>query len=165
MASATLLISVDGVVDPPDSSVNILPSDIVIIDIWSDGQTKAGPKFLTIEGPGTLDWSGAIRNYEVNDDPPGPYQDSIPGDPGVFVALGPRLLIDLALPTPGATVPEGTVIDLIEMHCDGLEDVILTLWDTDETTILDTQVIHQPEPMTIALLGLGGLFLVRRKRR
>ena len=33
-------------------------------------------------------------------------------------------------------------------------------------TLMHTLTIHQiPEPMTIALLGLGGLFVLRRKKR
>ena len=35
----------------------------------------------------------------------------------------------------------------------------------DLTTVLDTITITQiPEPMTIALLGLGSLFLLRRRK-
>ena len=51
-----------------------------------------------------------------------------------------------------------------EFHCDALGSVLITLYDADVTTVIDTMTITQvPEPMTIALLGLGGLFLRRRK--
>jgi len=34
----------------------------------------------------------------------------------------------------------------------------------DAGAVMDSQIIHQiPEPITLALLGLGGLFLRRRK--
>jgi hypothetical protein len=44
-------------------------------------------------------------------------------------------------------------------------DVFVELLHSDFTTVLDTLTIHQiPEPMTLALLGLGGLFLLRRRK-
>jgi hypothetical protein len=51
----------------------------------------------------------------------------------------------------------------IEVHCDGPADCVVDLYDASGYTLIDTIVIHQPEPMTIALLSLGGLFLRRRK--
>jgi len=44
-------------------------------------------------------------------------------------------------------------------------DVYVELLDSDWFTPLDTLIIHQvPEPMTIALLGLGGLLVLRRRK-
>lgn len=44
-------------------------------------------------------------------------------------------------------------------------DVFVFLLHSDGFTVLDTLTIQQvPEPMTIALLGLGGLLLLRRRR-
>ena len=52
-----------------------------------------------------------------------------------------------------------------EFHCLDEVDVVITLLDEDYTTVLDTITIHQiPEPATIALLGLGGLFLRWRRK-
>ena len=43
--------------------------------------------------------------------------------------------------------------------------VLVELFDGTAGGILDSLTIHQiPEPMTIALLGLGGLFLLRRRK-
>jgi len=51
-------------------------------------------------------------------------------------------------------------------ECIGLGDVVIYLYANDLQTVLDTLTISQvvPEPMTIALLGLGGLFLLRRRK-
>jgi hypothetical protein len=44
------------------------------------------------------------------------------------------------------------------------DTILLTLYDTDWSTVIDTATVTVvPEPMTIALLGLGGLLLRRRK--
>ena len=43
-------------------------------------------------------------------------------------------------------------------------DTALNLYDDSGAVLLGTQAVHViPEPMTIALLGLGGLFLRRRR--
>jgi len=48
-------------------------------------------------------------------------------------------------------------------HCDGPGMVVISLLDTGGN-VMDTITVSQiPEPMTVALLGLGGLFLRRRK--
>ena len=64
--------------------------------------------------------------------------------------------------------------DLI-FHCEGPDDVTISMYagvggidyienDIPQGTLLGSVLIHQiPEPMTIALLSLGGLFLRRRK--
>jgi len=67
---------------------------------------------------------------------------------------------------PGVSVDDylvGSMVDF-EFQCDALGDVHITLYGDDAVTVLDTLTIAQvPEPMTIALLGLGGLLLRRRK--
>ena len=71
------------------------------------------------------------------------------------------------------------LMDNLVFHCEEDTDVIIQLFagaggvDYDEGggyvdipvgTLIDSVIVHQvPEPMTIALLGLGGLFLRRRK--
>jgi hypothetical protein len=57
----------------------------------------------------------------------------------------------------------------IVFHCDGPGDVVVSLvhFNADFAVdgVMDSIVIHQiPEPMTMGLLGLGGLFLRRRSK-
>jgi hypothetical protein len=166
VANAGLWISVNGTVDPPDSSITINPSDWIEIDVYSDGLTQSQQEFyLTIDGVGHVDITSAVNS--VN--PPG-YPDTVidigvlfdpdPLDPGKYIFM------DLAVlgGPPAPPVPLGTAVDHIFLHCDGGPgDVLITVFGSMDGE-LDTQIIHNtPEPMTIALLGLGGLFL-RRKR-
>ena len=57
------------------------------------------------------------------------------------------------------------VLDAKELHCDhGPSEDIIYLIDLNTGAVEDTLLIHQvPEPMTVLLLGLGGLLLRRRK--
>ena len=68
-------------------------------------------------------------------------------------------------------IPSGTqLFENIGFHCEAEGDVVITLAKINEDwewtgDIYDTVTIHQavPEPMTVTLLGLGGLLLRRRK--
>ena len=65
---------------------------------------------------------------------------------------------------------DGVYFDEILFHCEGVADVTVYLYNIESTWsiadgLIDSVVIHQvPEPMTIALLGLGSLFLLRRRK-
>jgi hypothetical protein len=160
VANAVLTISVDGVVDPPDTEVKLKVGETAVIDVHSTG--AGGPLsnegyFLKAEGPATLDITAGVNTFN----PPG-YPDSIfmwewePYAGWVFLDLAKAVY-------PPVEIPEGMVIDGLVLTCTDLGDVTLTL-EGDLSGVLDTQVIHQiPEPITFALLGLGGLFLRRRK--
>ena len=82
------------------------------------------------------------------------------GYPGV-TDIVESVVADLSDPI---TTPDGVVVDGIIFKCLEEGDVVLTLTNVDFDTIFDTVTIHQvPEPMTLGLLGLGGLFLRRRR--
>ncbi len=157
-ANGELFITVDGVIDPPDSGIMLEPSDEATIGIWSGTESWVPSHqefYLQIEGPGSLDISAS----------------TVYGDPGVeyekVLDLGDGLYyVDLCIVIPeDPSIPQGMMVaDFIELHCEGLGDVTLLFGNTPGGSEFDTQVIHQiPEPMTIVLLGLGGLFLRRRR--
>ncbi|UCG48087.1 MAG: PEP-CTERM sorting domain-containing protein [Phycisphaerales bacterium] len=182
-ASAGLKISVNGVVDPAETEVTLKVGETAVIDIWGDGDTPSPESgWLTVQGPGLI--AGGEMLYAA-DGGLSYYQDleQMADELGMPAA---ELLAVMAtsLEVPDAVdvsysvladskVParalEGTLVDGIGFTCTDLGDVILTLFSGNDltngvVTVLDTQVIHQiPEPMTVALLGLGGLFLRRRK--
>jgi len=65
-------------------------------------------------------------------------------------------------------VPAGGVIaDDILLHCAEVGDTMIILQEIDGNwqlgAIYDMVVIHTPEPLTLSLLGIGGLGLLRRR--
>ena len=178
MASAAVIkISVDGVCDPEDTTVTLRPSETAIIDIHVVDNTgwKSGGQglYLILQGPGSIDansltqprWEQSKADNMVR---PEPYDTLV----GLLGQLGYTEIVDIVdgVITDASepfTVPSSgqKVIDGMVLHCLDEGDVTLTLI-TEAGDVLDTQVIHQvpiPEPLTVALLGLGGLFLRRRK--
>lgn len=179
MASAlvSLDISVDGEI-VTSSEITIGPSDEITLDIHGT-VTNDDPValYLILQGPGTMSGGTILQGDGVHvemhpdDEVPeaggitwGEAFDEYAGYPGVQPMIN---MIELLTFTPELDL-EGVLFDGKIFHCLGPEDVTLTLVGAEglfEGTgvVYDTLIIHQPEPMTIALLGLGGLFLRRRK--
>lgn len=69
-----------------------------------------------------------------------------------------------------ASAPEEVVTTgvwfTLDITCDAMVDVLVEVYDSASPyPLLQTMTIEQvPEPMTIALLGLGSLFLLRRRK-
>ena len=172
IANAALLISVGGVENPPDTEINIYPSDVVVIDVTGDGQTLAPlATWLISQGPGTL--AGGTMLY------PGSLSalyTYVPGSGDGYEDIVLWLESEGYADIQGVSYLEfahggdiqppttGTLADDIQFHCEDYGEVLLSLLTIDVSGAYDTQVIHQiPEPITFGLLGLGGLFLRRRK--
>ena len=151
-ANAVLSLSVDGVSAPPEITLN--PSDTIVIDIQSDNNVGYNTYlYIWRDGPRTI--SNPRVTQGNNSSYYGPYFPGYYGGNYDYYAV--------SISDTGGNLVPGTGFE-IDFHCDGPGDVLLQLIDFNTFAVLDSLVIHQPEPMTIALLGLGGLFLRRRKK-
>ena len=157
LANATLQISVDG--DVGLDEITIAPSDYICLDLTAEGTEDGSAYWLNIDGPGLVDIANVVQYVQD-----GPVEAYII-DLGPAVGHDQTIMMDLLIPGSVVNIlPEGTVVDLLMFHCEGLGDVTVSVFDSNTGATLDTLTIHQiPEPMTLALLGLGGLFLRRRK--
>jgi len=168
MASAMFQLSIDGDKFANEATINVVPSGTVELGIWTNamiapnvnegffalGAATAGG---TMSG-GTIIWPGDEMIYQ---DGAGSGIGFAAGDNGPYGVV--------ALAVSSSIASGSNLFSGIIFHCEGPGDVIVTLYDLNGDTgelgsILDSVVIHQvPEPMTMALLGFGGLFLRRRK--
>jgi hypothetical protein len=180
LANAQLYISVNGTVDPPDTAITLRPSESVIIDITGDGlQPSPWDGWLLVEPIGGASMSGGVMLYTGSLSAFN-HQKQTAGTTMLNVYGGYNTDEAYRIVFADGAVPpaplNGKLIDGIVFHCDAIGDAKLTLvnvggYEDEEGnwvyifTEMDTMIIHQiiPEPMTLGLLGLGGLFLRRRK--
>lgn len=163
VANAGLLdISVNGELAPDE--ITLMPSDVITIDVMiSQGTITGYVLALELSNP-QAEMDSAEITFPTLFDFPGTLAA---GRPDYIEVTGSQFF---GAPVPGPAV----LIDNILLHCTEPTDVVLDLIALDGTTIngevvqggtvLDSLIIHQiPEPMTLTLLGLGGLLLRRRK--
>ncbi|MHC4122091.1 MAG: PEP-CTERM sorting domain-containing protein [Planctomycetota bacterium] len=158
-------------VDPGDAKSSYAPSDIITIELVADFAV-AGVHIGQING---LPTAGPINGFHTN-------FTAAPNSPGTLVNDGVALItnIDFGVAVGGTAPAAGATLWSFEYHVPDLpESSYITI---DDYTLMPTYTainnadysiylsdvgpleIHvTPEPMTIALLGLGGLFLRRRK--
>jgi hypothetical protein len=152
----------------PGTEYTMLNGSVVSIGIYSDGVGGVNGKYsgaVVINPDATDTGTGVFQGTPIVYDGAGEPLEFLSGamamitspQVGVFVASN-AVLDDYA--------QEGIGFEFEYMCTSGLQDpdyVTLTIYD-DVYGPVDTLTIHQiPEPITFALLGLGGLFLRRRK--
>ena len=171
-AAFTLMVSDSGdagtYYDPVDTQLEISPTDYLWVGVYNDtdgepGVLQKGVLFLGMPDTGAASWTGAWQQYKpplVAGAPDNAYMGPI--------EVGQATLIDMWQLTLTDGAPDtwnlAGVLDAKELHCEELGVDATVLLFNDAMQVIDTVTIHQiPEPMTMALLGLGGLFLRRRK--
>lgn len=147
-ASAALTL-----VGAPAEPIDIGESISILVNNSEDGAYSG---WLEIAGQAVADYDGDPVFTAAGD--PGGASEMKPADgyPGWYE-------FTVASFPPNPTIAAG---DHIEVNVMGVSEgtAALNLYATDGVTLLDTaQITVIPEPMTIALLGLGALFLRRRR--
>jgi hypothetical protein len=154
----------------PDSEIYLQPSETISLTISSPG---AGDEdlYIALVCDTTM---GSITGGMVHIPPAS--DASMWFGPGAAGAGIPGLLANedgpwgsIASYSAAGNGTAGIYVDDLLFHCEWQpNDVLVRLVATADfatATVLDTLIIHQvPEPMTVALLGMGGLFLLRRRK-
>ena len=172
-STATMAGTVTVVVQPPGPYA---PSDIVTVTIVGNGfpHTTAATKIAKMEidsltaSAGTAEAVGALHSTLLGGGIVNPgtlvnvTPDLITGILGGTGLQGPWPIDGDALYTYEFHIPEVPPSTIITLGIDGL--VIKNPFQQPiASDVVGAQIHVIPEPMTIALLGLGGLFLRRRK--
>jgi hypothetical protein len=158
MATAALSLTVNGY-PAEDSSIILAPSDTVMIGLYTNaGDHTIGYLSIAEGDPGS--WTGVYHIYR-----PPAIDSAYAYYYGPITGMGDTwILFDANAGIPRDPDIFG-IIGEFEFHCDGgppLGQVQISYIDS-ATGLVDTLIIHVPEPMSIALLGFGALALRRRK--
>lgn len=152
-ANAAIQLSINGAPAPDTYEMRV--SDVIVVDVMSDDSSNYGA-WLVLEdkAAGLGEWASDVTIT------PAAGADAYAVDwdadyPGWWE-------LSAASFNPDAPVLAG-VHFLIDFHCLGEGEVVLTLRDYGENEVDRVTIAQVPEPITLALLGIGGLFLRRRK--
>jgi hypothetical protein len=155
MANAAIHISLDGNITIDEITID--PSDTITIDVYDD---QAG---------GYVDWMHYLDIGPIDNSVYTLSNARLGGGAGDYASFVQGTYngyddIEITQADTSAPDPDPGAVFLIDLHCEGSGDVYIYIYDGGDFSVIDSAVIHQtPEPMTIALLGLGGLLLRRRK--
>ncbi|HUT30830.1 MAG TPA: PEP-CTERM sorting domain-containing protein [Sedimentisphaerales bacterium] len=153
----------------PVKDITIGESDWVNLDIVyipdGAGNLQSLDTVVSVDGLGTLDVSALTWAYNEGFNRTIEYTpgESYNISSGSFNGIGPGLIIDHILVHCDSGDPLNDVLVALAPDTASGGTIYLTGAPFDGTW--GSVVIHQvPEPMTVALLGLGGLALLRRRK-
>ena len=152
--STTLVIDVHVVADQEGLGYLLISPDDAAYGAWYDdlGSYVTG-KYENGSGAG----DGYPGEFAAKGDFPG---STARVDLGAPFGFGYDFIIAGSVTTP--QLPGGKAFEYL-YHCEAEGETIIWVLDEEGTELDRVTITQTPEPMTIALLGLGGLFLRRRK--
>jgi hypothetical protein len=168
-ASLNVAISVNGSTTGPDE-ITLQVSDTITIDIYDAGGV---PPYGQRNYGAYLDFQfPSMGCYALSNPRLGPAAGDMAS--WSFATYAPPADYDEYTVsrsfTPQAVGDPAGAIFLVDFHCETPDNIVYVyLYHTligGGSQVIDTLTIHQvpiPEPMTVTLLGLGGLLLRRRK--
>ncbi len=168
-AGAELQISVDGDLDPVDSEII---GGNHTLGIWTDADIipenpYEGYVALVVDTSlATIDYTTGVSGFP---DPGIDLEHSMSAATAGFpLPAGEDGILGTIFLTQTSQINAGSMIfDFIDFHSSAYPfDVMIKLYYSQyfaTSSLVDSMVVHVPEPMTIALLGLGALFLRKRK--
>ena len=177
VATAGLQISFEGNPDPVDTEIWMDPSQIAELDIHGQGAGTGDYVYymlLVDQAEGTItgsdagvQWGSLSKIDYFTNEWPTYYLDPWIGRAGY--SKPPMDGIAGYVGDSSGAGFSGLLVDGIMFHCEGPQDAVIKLLVSDTNaagswTLEDQLIIHQvPEPITMGLLAVGGLFLRRRK--
>lgn len=171
LGMASLATAGLSLIGPDEITLNA--GETTVIGIDAGGESLPIGTWILIQGAGSFDvssvvlWADSTTSLYSVDDPDTlagyiALLESDFGYPGVVDILETTFQDNNPDVTPNFPIPTGEGLQGLVFTCQGLGDVTLTLMSL-ELEPFDTMVIHQiPEPASLLLLGLGGLFLRRK---